>query len=279
MGALPASVRAFDAVAPAFDARYGSWLSVEAQREAVRRILLSAFPEGSRLLELGGGTGEDALYLARHGRRVHLTDGAPAMVELAARKVSASPDAERVTVEPLVIEDLETWATGRVAGSFDGAYSNFAALNCVDDLAPAARGLARLVPPGGAVVLVVFGPLPPGEIVVELLRGRPSSAFRRVRRGRVDARLGGEHFQVRYPGRRELARTFAPWFRLERVRGVGIFVPPSAAEPDISAHPRLLRTLALLDRFASVPFAVLGDHVALVFRRSAANPPETGGTS
>ena len=39
-------------------------MSVAAQRRSVRRELLGAFPPGARLLELGGGTGEDALFLA-----------------------------------------------------------------------------------------------------------------------------------------------------------------------------------------------------------------------
>ena len=67
---LPPPVRAFDAVAGGFDERFGPWLSVRAQRDAVRRILLAAFPAGTRLLELGGGTGEDAAWLARQGRSV-----------------------------------------------------------------------------------------------------------------------------------------------------------------------------------------------------------------
>jgi hypothetical protein len=35
---------AFDAIALAFDLRFGQWLSVAAQRRAVRRALLLEFP-------------------------------------------------------------------------------------------------------------------------------------------------------------------------------------------------------------------------------------------
>src|SRR5205814_2762020 len=76
--ALRPAICAFDALAPVFDARFGEWRSVAAQRNAVRRALLDAFPEGASLLELGGGTGEGALFLAACGRRVLTTDGAPA---------------------------------------------------------------------------------------------------------------------------------------------------------------------------------------------------------
>ena len=85
---LSPALKAFDAVAPVFDTRFGEWLSVEAQRAAVRRTLLSAFPSGGSILELGGGTGEDAAWLARHGFDVTLTDGSPAMVAIAQEKLS-----------------------------------------------------------------------------------------------------------------------------------------------------------------------------------------------
>jgi SAM-dependent methyltransferase len=277
-GALPAAVRAFDHVASTFDERFGAWRSVEAQRAAVRHVLADTFPEGSRLLELGGGTGDDALWLVERGRSVHLTDGAPRMVEAARRKAEVRARGADLTFERLLAEEVEPWSGRRPAGAFDGAYSNFAALNCVEELRPVARGLARLIVPEGAAVLVLFGPLPPGEIVAEMLRGRPAQAFRRLGKRAVEASLAGERFTVRYPGPRTLARDFRPWFRIEGMHGIGIFVPPSAAEPAISRHPRLVRALAALDRAAARPCALLGDHVAYVLRRTGAASPAGPGT-
>jgi SAM-dependent methyltransferase len=265
-------VRAFDHIASTFDERFGAWRSVEAQRAAVRDVLARTFPPGSRLLEVGGGTGEDALWLAGRGRTIHFTDGSPRMVEAARRKAEAL-QLDALTVDTLLLEQIEAWAARRAPGVFDGAYSNFAALNCVEDIAAVARGLAHAVTPGGAAVLVLFGPFSPGEVLVEVLRGRPAQALRRARGGAVEARLAGERFTVRYPGPRALARAFAPWFRVERTAGIGIFVPPSAAEPDISRVPGLVRALAALDRVAARPLALLGDHVAYVLRRSAAPSP------
>src|SRR5688572_9188544 len=150
---LTPAADAFDAVAERFDERYGSWLSVAAQRRAVRAELLRAFPPGARILEIGAGTGEDALWLVRQGREVLVTDAAPSMVRVAAAKLGAY-----AALAPIVVaaESLEALADEWVpaAATFDGAFSNFAALNCVEDLAPVGRGLARLVRPGGQLVLV-----------------------------------------------------------------------------------------------------------------------------
>ena len=272
----PAAVEAFDATAGIFDHRFGDWASVAAQRRAVRRLLLRAFPPNARLLELGGGTGEDALFLAAHGRRVLLTDGAPRMVAEARAKAERAGLAGRIETGTLLLEEVEEFARewrGTQGARFDGAYSNFAALNCVPDLGPVARGLATLLPTGAPAVLVLFGPLPPGEILVQLARGDARAAFRRLSRGAVPARLGGRSFQVWYPRPGQVARAFAPWFRLRRMRGIGIFVPPSAAEPWISRHPRLLALLDALDRLAAAPLAWLGDHVAFCFERTEVPAP------
>ena len=261
-GPAPA-VRAFDAIAEDFDARFTPWRSVEAQRRAVRAALIDAFPFGSRLIEVGGGTGEDGLWLASHGRDVLMTDASPAMVAVATGK--------GVRAAVATAEAFHTFAD-ELAGEprFDGAYSVFAGLNCVSDLSAFGEGIARLLRPGAPLMLVLFGTFCPGEIVTEMLRGRPRNAFRRFRRGDVPARLGGREFMVRYHRRRDLQRMLAPSFRLKSRRGIGIFVPPSAAEPWISNHPSLLKALEMLDRLTDRPLAIFGDHVLYRFERTGA---------
>jgi SAM-dependent methyltransferase len=255
---LPAGA-AFDAVADSFDALFDPWLSVAAQRAAVREDLLAAFPGGSNLLEIGGGTGTDAAWMIARGRNVLLTDASPAMVDAAARKIGAA------RTEAVAAENLATLAAR--GERFDGVYSNFAALNCVTDLAPLGTALAELVRPGGKVLLVVFGCFSPGEVVTEAVRGRWRNCLRRFGRGDVAASLGGRPFTVRYHRRGDLERAMAPAFRLTHSKAIGLFVPPSAAEPWISRHPRLLATLATADRLAAHRLAPLGDHVLYAFER------------
>ncbi len=265
MASLPLApaAQAFDAIAHRFDDRYGRWLSVAAQRRAVRRALASAFSPGARILELGGGTGDDAAWLTGQGRVVQLTDPSPAMVEIAAQKLAAlgAPAPRAASAE------LLAGLAGEL-GQFDGAFSNFAGLNCVTDLGPVASGLATLIRPGGTAMLVIFGTSSVGEWVVELLKGNPRAAVRRFSRGDVHARLGGREFTVRYHRRADVERAFAPHFTLESTLGVGICVPPSAAEPWISGYPRLVGALEMADRALSTPLAFLGDHVLYRLRRT-----------
>jgi ubiquinone/menaquinone biosynthesis C-methylase UbiE len=255
---LPAGA-AFDAIAGDFDARFGQWQSVEAQRRAVRRALIDLFPEGSRLLEMGGGTGIDAAWLKARGREVLLTDASPAMVAEAARKLG--PGAAQV----IAIEQLGHLAER--GERFDGAFSNFAALNCVSDLAPISGALARLVRAGGPVALVVFGCSCPGEMITEAVRGRFRNIQRRTGKGEVPAKLGGRSFSVRYYPKAAIMAAMAPEFRYIGRTAIGLFVPPSAAEPWISRHPRLLAGLEAADRIAAHRLALFGDHILYRFER------------
>lgn len=267
MPSLRPAALAFEAMAPAFDTRFGAWRSVAAQRRAVRDALLRAFPERGRILELGGGTGEDARFLAERGFNVVLTDPAPAMVAQARAKLVPLGGRAEVAAG----EEMEEFAATHLAtggAMFDGAFSNFAPLNCVDDLRPVARGLATLLKPGAAAMLVVFGTFCPGEMLVETLRGRPHLALRRCKRGAVPARLAKRDFHVVYHRRASMERAFAPWFALEKRLGIGVTVPPSAAEPWISQQPRLLAAMEMLDRGLAGPLAMLGDHVLYQFRRT-----------
>jgi hypothetical protein len=202
---------------------------------------------------------------------VLVTDGAASMVQRVRQKALAAGMTQAIEARRVLLEELEEFA--REGHHFDGAFSNFAALNCLDDLTPCARALAHMLPAGAHALLVVFGPCCPGEIAVQIARGDRKAAIRRFARGAVPARLGGRNFTVHYPTPGAIARVFAPWFRLVRRRGIGVFVPPSAAEPMISRYPRLLRVLEGLDRVAAAPLAWLGDHVLLDFERSTAPAP------
>ena len=89
----------------------------------------------------------------------------------------------------------------------------------------------------------------------------------------MKSRLGGRDFTVRYHTTSELRRALSPWFQLRRRVGIGVFVPPSAAEPWISGHPALVRALETMDRVASHALPTLGDHVLYWFERTNVDAP------
>ncbi|HWK90579.1 MAG TPA: class I SAM-dependent methyltransferase, partial [Longimicrobium sp.] len=233
------------------------------------RRLDERFPAGARVLELGCGTGEDAAHLAERGVRGLATDGAPAMVETAARK-ARERGVSGIDFGVMTLESFASQAPAETAlldehGPFDGAFSNFGALNCVEDLSPVARALAARLRPGAPAVLVLMGPVVPWEWLWFLARGRPGSAFRRLRRG--GTRWRGA--TIRYPGIGAARRAFAPWFRPLRASAVGALVPPPYSEEWAGRRGRMLARLNAWerrweDRF---PLPWLADHYVLELER------------
>jgi hypothetical protein len=118
-------------------------------------------------------------------------------------------------------------------------------------------------------MLVLFGTCCPAEMLVETLRGRPQNALRRFQRGAAPARVAKRNFDVFYHRSSDLERAFQPWFELEGKIGIGVAVPPSAAEPWISRHPHLLANMEAFDRVMARSMASFGDHVLYQFRRRA----------
>jgi SAM-dependent methyltransferase len=118
------------------------------QRFEIWRHVDPLFHSGDRILDLGCGTGDDALHLAERGVRAYGVDASQKMVEAA--------QARGVDARRLALEDLR-----QLEGTYSGAISNFGALNCVADLRLVAAELKRLIEPEGAVALCVMGRFAP----------------------------------------------------------------------------------------------------------------------
>lgn len=235
---------AFDVIASRYDELWTHSAIGRAQRDLVWRHLDPLFRPGDRILDIGCGTGEDAAHFTARGVSVHATDPSSAMREIARCRVG---HVSAALPEP--------------PASFDGAISNFGALNCVQDLDAVARDLARLVRPGGRIAICVIGRFCLWESVYYSVRLQFAKAFRRLR-GRASSSLG---ITVCYPTVGALAAAFAPDFALERWTGIGLFVPPSYVP--LPARP--VGMCAAVDRvLAGLPLLrSLADHRLLIFER------------
>ena len=88
--------RAFDSVAADYDGPLGNNALIQRMRGAMWRTLGRLFVPGSRLLDLGCGTGIDAVYLAARGYEIVAADWSPQMVERTRARVAESgPEGSR----------------------------------------------------------------------------------------------------------------------------------------------------------------------------------------
>lgn len=269
MSALPSHrpIAAFDAVADRYDHRFTESKIGRAQRASVWEQLEKTFAPGDRVLEIGCGTGVDACFLASRAITVVACDSSPRMIQITARRVNHSRVQNFVQPRLCAAEQLRSL---RPAVRFDGAFSNFGALNCIDDLRSLASDLAGLLRPGASALLCWMGPCCAWEIAWYLAQGKAKKAFRRLRRGGVTARLAEDAVvRVHYPSVRYICRMFRPEFRLKSLYGIGISLPPSYVESWVASRPRWFgackRADSVLGRCPGV--RVLADHILLRFER------------
>lgn len=256
---------AFDELAGDYDTDF----THTALGSALRRVVWSrtdqVFARAQRVLDLGCGTGEDALRLAARGAAVLGIDAAASMVAAAREKARQAGCDARAQFRCLPIEQLNSGLSGE---AFDGVLSNFGALNCVSDLSQVAGDLAAKLVPGARLLWVIMGRYVPWEWGWYLLRADPARAVRRLR-----GSTGWRGMRIAYPSPRTVTRILRPYFSIDAVRPLGVALPPSYAAAWLGRHPRTLGLLSRAEALAqNLPvLARLADHYLIeATRRPAA---------
>lgn len=251
---------AFDALAPTYDGDFTQQPLGRLLRARVHERLLTHFQAGDHVLELGCGTGEDALFLSQQDIQVTATDASDAMLTVARQKTQ---DAANVHVAHFDLQTLS--ANFDVTQQWAGAFSNFGALNCLTEWDSLAQWLHQRVVVGGMVGFAVMAPYCVWEFGWHMLHGKWDIALRRVR---------GDDFgdlRITYPTVKRLSDDFAPYFECVRVMPLGLFLPTSALFDVVQKRPWLMRRLVSLEnRFQDAnALAMFADHYWIEFQRRA----------
>ncbi len=257
---------AFDSVAPDYDGPRGNNALIQRMRDAMWRYFHAAFPAGGRLIDLGCGTGLDAIYLAQQGYHVTATDWSPEMVARTADRARQTGLTERVRALNIGAHELEKLDGD---GQYDGAYSDLGPLNCVPDLGHLSRQCARLITPGGVMVFSVIGRLCPWEVAHYALQRRWPRVKIRFAKGTVAVGMNKRRIWTNYYWPREFADAFRNEFVVERIRALCLFVPPPYLTWVQEQHPRLFQALWRLDdALGGWPLLRdMGDHFVIWLRR------------
>lgn len=275
------SSTAFDSIAHDYDTTFTETATGRMQRARVWAATPPPAPTvgagagGGVVLELNCGTGTDALWLAQQGYRVLATDISPKMVAVTQAKLLAAGLSGQAAAAVLDLRNLS--AAYLQQASLPGlpvlVFSNFGGLNCVSptDLQAFWEKIPYLLAPGGRFVAVVMGRFCWQESLYFLWKGRWRTAFRRLRRGPVAARLD-ERTTVPtwYYAPQEFCRFF-PDLEVEMLRPVGFWLPPSYLDAGFRRWPRLLRVLDWAERKCGrlAMLAGASDHFLVVLKRRA----------
>jgi demethylmenaquinone methyltransferase / 2-methoxy-6-polyprenyl-1,4-benzoquinol methylase len=196
-GTLPETqVRAmFDRIARIYDRMNSVMTAGMHHRWRERAADLARVGPGSRALDVGTGTGDLAIELARRGASVTGVDFAPAMLEVARGKAPQ-----------IAFERGDALALRHAPGEFDAVTVGFGARNFAD-LDRGLREMARVTRPGGRVVVleITTPQRPPLSWFFRLWFDRVVPALGRLA-GDPDAYAYLPSSVRRFPGPEELAR-------------------------------------------------------------------------
>lgn len=265
--ALLDTQRAFDGVASVYDRFNAENPTLREMRRRTLAAIAAHVPAGGRIIDLGCGPGTDDEALARSGYSITAIDWSPAMVDETRKRIGRAGLQDRVDVHHLGIHELDRLPPA----SFDAACSNFGPLNCVPDLADAARLIADRVRPGGVLVASVIGRICPWEIALYGWRGDWARLRVRFARQLVAVPLNGRTVWTSYYTPGEFEQTFvAAGFSRVSLRALGLFVPPPYMDRFAARHTSLVAWLQRLeDRVGAWPgLRSWGDHFLMVLRKA-----------
>lgn len=212
---------AYDAIAPAYDGLLDDdrWM-----RRLLWRRYAACFRPDEQVLDVACGTGLDTLFLARRGMRVSAVDVSAGMVERLRTKVAGEGLDDRVEARVRDAGVRMPWPEA----TFDGLVSAFAGLNTVEDLQAFAAEAARLLRPGGRVLLHMLAPTGFWEGLRHVRRhGWATARERRQQRARI-VTIAGHAVRHRLLTAAQVYACFAPHFIQRDSFALGFLWPQTA---------------------------------------------------
>jgi len=154
-------------------------------------------------------------------------------------------------------------------GPYDLVFSNFAGLNCTDQLDKVLHSLLPLLKPNGIVTIVILPPFCLWETMLAF-RGNFRTAFRRFnsKKGRV-AYVEGVPFTCWYYKPSYVINAVKNDFEVMGIEGLCSIVPPSYFERFPLKYPKLYRLLMRMEnRLKSYwPWISTGDYYIISLRK------------
>jgi SAM-dependent methyltransferase len=244
----------FDAVAPTYDGSFGLSPSGRLFRFRLAERVVEAAPAPRRVLDVGCGTGEDAIWLAGNGYDVLGIDASAGMIEVASAKARTSSSS--ATFERISLAEF-----GSRGQTFDVVISNFGALNCVP-LADWARLVPALLTSGGRAFVSVMGQRPEPEAWRDRSEASPRGA-------NTSVEIGGSPMTVHYDTVGDIISALEPYAAVERVEALGCLVPGPQYQDFGRRHPIGVGLLAMGEALVRTWPVVRGrgDHTLVEFRR------------
>lgn len=142
----------FDKYSVKYDDHFSHSKIGKRQRLRVWHYMKKHHSSTKKILELNGGTGEDARFLLKQGHSVYYSDGSTEMLKIAKQKNEDQTQIEYTIIDLKKLDDVE------LNNRFDIIFSNFGGLNCIsqNQLQQIQSFAERHLSENGRLILVIM---------------------------------------------------------------------------------------------------------------------------
>jgi ubiquinone biosynthesis O-methyltransferase len=183
-------------------------------REYLRNSLMHTFKTGDHILDIGCGTGTDAIFFANKKVKVTAIDTSMKMIEKAKQKTTEMGLDENINFEILAAEEINKLNEHK----FDAAYSNFDVLNHIKDLEKFSEDLFYLLKPGSKFILTMLNKTSISEFLTFLFNFKFKTAINKLISRQKTLEI---YTRLYYPG--EVKKIFSKNFKTTKIRSLAYY--------------------------------------------------------
>ncbi len=261
-------VRVWDEKARNYDAEFGSDLVSKYIRDFNLNILMKYIGsiKNPRILDLGCGTGVDAIFLGKKGYNVFAVDISPQMIHIAELKAKKEGLQDKISFKILPIEKIGELAPKK----FDVIYSSFGPLNCVINLPKVVKLIGNLLNEKGFFISNMINKFCISEFIYFALKGKMKDATRRWHKNPIRVTLKSNQPKIWcnfYTPRQYINLTKDIFCHIETT-GLPIIIYPGGFETSKNwmnkIHKKMLKVEKTIADLS--PLNKIGDHYIIVLQ-------------
>lgn len=260
---------AFDSAAEEYDFTIGNnFINTWIRKKSISELLRWTSSDHT-LLEIGCGTGQEAIEVSKHVKRIIATDISNEMIEILSLKLKHRRLEDKII--PVKISAAEIYRIQELLPDLEinGCYSFNGPLNCEPNIKTFAKHLWEILASPGYFICSIRNTVCMSEEISHLL----SFQFEKLapRRHRpIMVSVGGTDIPAFYYPPHFFAKSFEPYFKLKKLIGLPVLLPPAYLNDYYILFRPYTSILEKIEELISsrFPFNLLGDQTLFVFQKN-----------